>query len=687
MDEDRLKTILKARVQDSLGFIGGELSDQRASALDLYYGEPFGDEQDGRSQVVLTDVADTIETILPQLIKVYLAGDEVVKFEPQGPEDEQTADQATEYVNYIFRKDNPGFLILYSWFKDALLQKNGFVKVSWVETEEPTTSKYTGLTEDELALLLQDDTAKVVEQSEYTGEIPLVDGSSLPVPMFDVTLTMARKKGRVAIETVPPEEILVSRRAVSHQDPEFIAHRRPVTRSELIEMGYDKKKVMDLQPTMGGDVYREETTARHDVDDERAETAQSIIDEAMQEIMIVEAYIKVDYDGDGRAEWRKVTVASENSYDILDNEAIDEPPFETITPVIMPHKYFGRSVVDQIGDMQKIRSTVMRQLLDNMYGCNNNRTAVDDSRVELDDLLTNRVDGIVRTDGPPGDSILPMPNTPLGPFAYPLLEYTDQIKESRTGVTRYTAGLDPDALNKTATGINILTQQSNQRIELIARTFAETGVSRLFRKILRLVIRHQDEARMIRLRNEFVQFDPREWNADMDVTVEVGLGYGSQEAQAGMAVAVLNEQKALVEMQGGFGGMVSQGNMYAAYGKLVEATGEQSVEPYFTDPDSPQAQQVPPKQDPKMVEAQNKAQIAQAEFQADQQRAQADMALEREKMAQEMQLAREEMASKLAMQREEMQARLAMEREKMMGQMELQRVEAGMRAVERQEAT
>lgn len=665
MTESELKAVLSAEIADALGHAGGEIGEQRRKALDYYLGRPFGNEMEGRSRVVSTDVADTIEWILPALLKIFTAGDEVVRFEPAGPEDEEVAKQATEYVNWVFTRDNPGFLILYTLFKDALLQKNGIVKVWWEEREEAVRETYRGKTAEEVQMLLADPEVEPLAHSEYEATAILAGAGGLPeartVTHHDLVLKRRTTGGGVRIVPVPPEEFLISRRARSIEEAAFVAHRVRRTVSELIEMGYDRALVEGL----GGD---EESSPgrrwRLDGEDALAEPAGGA-NAAMREIWVTECYVRIDWDGDGIAERRKVTVAG-SGHQILDNEAFEGVPFVSVTPIIMPHRFFGLSVADLVMDLQLIKSTILRQILDNLYLSNNGRHVISD-QVNLDDMLTSRPGGIVRLKNgaiPAQGHVLPLDTPLVAAQAFPMLEYIDGIRENRTGVTRYNQGLDADTLNKTATGIGQIMSAAQQRIELIARIFAETGIKDLFRKILEYLGKHQPAPRIIRLRNRWVPMDPRQWSTQMDVSINVGLGTGNKEQMLAHLRALLGLQIEAIRFQGGAEGpLVTLANVYHTLQKLVENAGLKSVEAYFTDPaqgsDGAGTAAAAPEPDPAILALQRRTEIDRARLQLEREKAQAAIALDRARLEADIALKREAMLAESAIKRERLALKAA----------------------------
>jgi len=604
-----LRGIINSEITNALGYMGGNLSSQRKKSLEYYMGEPLGTEIDGRSQVVSTDVADTIETILPNLLRVFTSSEKVVKCEPVKVEDVKLAEQVTNYINYIFNKDNDGFSVLYTWFKDALLEKNGIIKVYWDESESVEQETYQNLSDDEYRLLIEDDDVEVVQEESFedetakaqlevvkamaikTGEIM----PEMPIPMMhNCIIKRTNGSGKVKIENIPPEEFLIQRSAKTIEDANFVAHRVSKTRSELVEMGFDQKIIDDL-PTSNEILLNDERLQRYsDIDQTPFNDSP---DKSTEEIELFECYIRVDTDGDGIAELRKVTVAGTGGYTILENMACDNMPFCSITPIPMPHRFYGRSVSELVEDVQLVKSTVMRQLLDNMYLTNNNRVAIMDGMVNLDDLLTSRPGGVVRTKQPPSQVMMPMQSQAISQQAFPLLEYLDTVRESRTGVTRYNQGLDSDSLNKTATGVNALMSQSQMRMELIARVFAETGIKDLFKKIFELTCKYQDKERIVELNNEFVPVRPTEWRNRYNITISVGLGTGSSDQQVVIMNGILERQLQAFQLQGGQEyPMVSLKNIYNTLSKIVENAGLKNVDNYFVNPDMGKSMVQPPQQ-------------------------------------------------------------------------------------------
>ena len=611
--EQELMSRIHQEINDSLGY-DGEISIQREEAIKYYYALPFGNEVDGRSQYVDSTVQDTIEWIKPSLMRVFASGDEMVKFNPHGPEDVEAAAQATDYVNYVFTKDNQGWEILYSWFHDALLQKNGIVKVWWDEYEEPEREEYSNLTEEELNILIS------------PGEVEVVEHTVTEYNTHDVVILRTKYGGRIRIENVPPDEFLISREAKGMQDARFVCHRVKKTVSDLRIMYPDKDfDVGELGAGYNEEVYNSERMARYEFDDSFAWGAgmNESGEEALREYWLHESFIRTDYDGDGIAELRKV--CSVGDY-IFSNEEIDKVPFVSITPLKIPHKFFGMSVADLVMDLQLIKSTLMRNLMDNAYNQNFGRYAVLEGQANLDDLLTQRPGGVVRVKSP--NAIMPLATPPLQPESFQMLGYLDEVREARTGVNKNTQGLNADALTShtTATAVNAVMSNAQSRVELIARQFAETGVKELMYCIYELLLKNQDKERVVMLRNKWVPVRPDMWNDKMDCTVSVALGNGSKDQQMAHLSQML--QFASQAMQGGLP-IVTPQNMYNLGAALVKAMGYQNVDDFLTEPPPPQPEQPSPED-----------QLAQMEMQVKQQELEikaADVQVKMQKIQQEAQ--------------------------------------------------
>ena len=669
MDDNKLKGILDSEIENSIGFVETETTDDRSKAIKYYNREPYGNEVEGRSSIVTGEVAEVVDGALPQLLRIFTQSDELVRFDPKFPGDEDAAKQATEYCNLVFFQDNDGVILMHDWFKDALLQKNGIVKYWWEDSEDPIKETYKDLNAEELTMLFADNEMELVSQdmNEISPEsIDPVSGMLIPATYsYDVVIKKKKEAGRVKVQNVPPEEFLISKRDKNIRTARFVAHRVMMTRSDLVAAGYPKD-VVDELPAYSDLTYSPERIARYDRG-EMPDEAQSL-DFSMQEIEVFECYIRTDLDDDGMAELVKVTYAGMTT--VLDKEEVDHIPFASVCPIPMPHKFFGQSLADRAMDIQLIKSTITRQILDNLYLTNLPRMTAIDGQVNMDDLLTVAPNGIVRMKTPGAVQALTVP--PTAAQSFPMLDYMDNVLQKRSGVTQTSQGLDPNILqNTTATAIAAMQQAGSGRIEMIARIFADTGVKDLFAGIFHLLCKYQDKARVVRLRGKYVSIDPREWKNNYDVSIGVGLGTGSKDQQIAMAAMVLQKQEQILGTQGFANPLVTVGQYRNTLGKFIEAAGYKDSNEFFkeippeldTQLSQPQPQQQPPL-DPAVQAymAQTQAQIQgdqaklQAQIQADQIKAQADIQLAREKASAEIQLAREKAAAQLELKAAEFQA-------------------------------
>ncbi len=651
MEDAQLASIIEQDFSSAIGAHTGDLSSDRALEIDYYNSAPFGNELEGESQVVSSDVFDTVEGMLPALLRIFTASDQVVAFEANGPEDEEKAKQRTEVCNYIFYRQNNGFLILYEWFKDALINKNGVVKYWWDENKATVLEKYADLSEGQMLKLQADpnveitsltqkpDEAEIEQRRERLAQVMqqvdarsqglppdaiaqmkaelTAQAASMPPPpdLYDVECRVTKDKSRVCVEAVPPEEFFISsrQRCVSIQDTEFCGHKRLMTVSALREMGCPDDILDRIGSTAERD-YGEEALARDRFTDEwrNRMITQESADPGLKECWVYDCYRKIDWDEDGVSELRHI-IKVENS--IWINEECDHIGYAALTPIIMPHRWLGKSAAELVMSDQFIKSSIWRQMLNNLYLTNNPRKAVLSSpsgvvQANLDDLMTTRAGGIVREYVPNAVRNEEIPF--VAGASFPMLEYIDSQKEVRTGQTRYSQGTDSDSLNKTAHGIQLIQQAGQQRGDLIARIFAETGVKDLMRGIAYMASKYSTKPMTVKLRNKWEEIDPREWTEQYDMTINVGLGTGNKDVQLAHLDRIGQSQAEL--MAAGRGYLVSDENIYNVYTKRAEAMGYKHPELFISDPKN--VQKPPPQPNPEMVKIQMEAQADQAKIQS-----------------------------------------------------------------------
>lgn len=602
MDDLTLLSIVEAEedaVDDS------DLEMDRERALDYYYGRATGKlappAVPNRSSYVSRDVADTVDWIMPALMKTFLSGDEVMEFTPRGPEDVQAAEQETDYINHAITNQNPAYEVFSAWFDDALIQKNGYVYAYWKESNDIQEEAYEGIGPEELVMLMQDQDVNIAQADEAIGP----DG----MPVYSVVLKRVNVKGKLCIENIPPESILVSwrHRGVRLQDAPFCGFDDYPTISELREMGYQ------VDDDIADDHEEDGLERRRQYNDLDYETEYTE-DKSTRVVRARHRWLRVDYDGDGIAELRYLLLVGRN---ILVNVKADIVPIAAITPRIVSHNHVGRSIEDVVEDLQELNTQFMRGMIDNVVLSNNGRHAIDENLVNLDDMIVSRPGGVVRVNGNPMGAIMPLNHSILGAPVMQAIEAVNSIKEGRTGVTRYNAGTDAGSLNKTATGVSIIQSAANQRIEWIARTFAETGVKELYQIAHAITLKHARKPEIVKLRNQWVQVDPRAWTKRTDMTISVGLGSTNREMQTQNLMRL-----GQIQAQAFATGVVTPENVFNLASDYAKALGYKDPERFVTHPSK-----VPPKPqqpDPRMEK-----------IKADMQNAEADRNLEREKLGME----------------------------------------------------
>lgn len=666
MDEKQVRAIVEREATDAVGWYDSEVGGQQIENMNYYLGEPFGNERDGRSKIVLTELADTIELIMPQLIRMFCGTEQTVKFEPREPEDVAPAEQATDYVNHIIHVDNPGFTILHNFLKDGLLSKFGIVKAWWDESEDVSEEEYKGLTLEQLAILTAEEGVEIIAQSqdemEPSPEADMMGQMGMMAqpaePTFSVRIKKTTKSGKACIEGIPGEEFLISKRAKSLHDAAFCAHRVEKMVSDLVAEGHSYEELIQHVGTMDDQNAQKDVRFKDvDADGENGDSA----DMAMRPIVVTEAYIRIDQDGDGIAELRRIKCVG-TGYHILENEVFDVRPFAMWSSIMMPHRAIGRCLADLLKDIQLIKSTIFRNTLDNLYLVNNQRPVVGPG-VNLDDLLQSAPGYPIRSDNGPG-ALMWQQVPAVAQHAFPILEYLDRIKSQRTGINETSAGLNADALqNTTATAVAAQLSAAQGKIELIARIFAETGLKDLMRLILRLVTKYQQKARMVRLRNEFVPIDPRAWKNEYDMVVSVGLGTGQISERLNFLSLILQKQELLLKTLGRDNVVVTPQKYVGTLHRMVETAGYRDVEAFFGMPQEgqPLAPPAPPQPDPAMIKVQG-------QLEAQKVKQEGDMALKQQEMQMEARQAEAELSLETRLRLEELDREFMLRRQEMMMQ-------------------
>lgn len=610
MTDDQMLAQLELLEKQAVGYYTGEVASDQAKSMDYYNSKPFGTEEEGRSQVVSSDVWDVVEGLTPIILRPFIASDDVVQFNPLGPDDEEAAKQESEYVNWVVTQRNDSFLQLVAWAKTGLLQKNGVVKYWWEKSSKSSIERYYGKELELIQMMLMEPGVKLEKINE-------AETSPEGVPLFDVELRTTEESGYAKYCVLPPEEFLISRDAQTPNPKEarFVQHRRMATIGELRGMGYevddDIADGFDFDPQ-----FSEQYQARRSEEERNSQDEGN--DPSLREVLFKETFWTLDKDGDGIPELRKLcTVGRE----ILADEETEEAPFAAWTPYQQAHKFYGKCPADESIEIQKIKSSLWRQSLDNIYTINNNRVYANES-VTLDDLVDNQISGVVRIKGVGNvsQSVMAAEIQPIMGVVQPMIEYLDSAKENRTGFSRYNQGSADLGNQKTLGEVQLVTEQSGQRTDLVTRALAN-GIADLMRGIHGLCRRHATKAETIRLRGSWVEIDPRGWRKRQDLSISVGLGSSDQRMKLQGVQALMMEQKAQIQLTGGKS--VTPENLYNAAAKLAEIVGFKQPEMFFTKPQQdeglpPQVQQVLQQAQQEIQGLQQQLQEAQSGIQAKQ---------------------------------------------------------------------
>ena len=652
VSEEELQNIITAEIDDAQDYIDDVISPERALAGQYYKGEPFGNEEEGRTQAMSMDVRDTVQAMMPSIMKVFFAANNVVEFAPNGPEDIDSAQQATDYVNYCLTRDNNLFNECYSTFKDALIRKNGIMKVWWDTEKDVTTHYFTGLDEATFSVLQADVNIEVkdveITYGEMMVETPMgMMGQTQPAT-YDCTVVRTVEKGRLCVQSVPPEEFLIDRRARSIETAEFVAHRRYVTVSDLVKMGYDFDEVQDL-----GYETLDDFEGNEEAFDRNPQAFVQITgrtDTTSRKVLYIEGYVYVDMDGDGIAELCRVCVAG-TANKILHYEPCDFIPFVDFCPDPEPHTFFGMSIADVTMDIQLIKSNILRNTLDSLAQSIHPRTGVVEGQVNLEDVMNTEVGGIIRMRAP--GMVQPFTMPFVGQQAFPMLQYMDELRENRTGISKAAAGLDANALqSSTRAAVAATISAAAQHIELICRIFAETGMKGLFKKSLQLITKNQDAPRMVRLRNTFVPIDPRVWDANMDVVVNVALGTGSNEEKMAFLGQVAAKQEMLMQMGAP---LVDMQGYYNTLAQMMALAGYKDPTVFFKDP--AMMPPPPPPAPPQPTPEEMLSQVQMEAIRADIQKKAAELELQREEMLRKDDRERDKLDADLMIKAAELEAK------------------------------
>lgn len=610
---------MRSEIESAVDFIEHDIGPDRAESTKYYRGDPLGNEEEGRSQIVTRDVRDAVRQVLPSLIEVFLGSERATEFVPNGPEDVAMAEQATDYVMHVILNDNPGVTVFHGWLKDSLYQKAGIVKWWKDDSVRVTYHSFSGLNDVALGLILEEPGVELVE-IRSTPDAALAQQAAMmgaPPPLVHegrVRRTVKGKRFRIAV--VPGEEFLIDRAAKDIDTATLISHRTLMSRTDLVALGYDPelvdKRVSNSQTLTTTAELNERYANRggyrpHDTRNKGERKA-----------LYTETYIRVDVDGDGISELRKCCTLGE-SYEVVNGDGLGEPveerPFAALCPDPEPHMFFGDDLADMTKDLQRVGTNVLRAVLDSLALAIHPRMGVVEGQVNIEDALNTEMGAIIRQSQI--GAITPFVMPFVGKEALPILALLKDERDSRIGI--HNMAMDADALQSTTkSAVTAQERAATANLKMIARLYAETGVKQLMKGLLRLIVAHQDQPRTVRLRNKWVQVDPRSWNAEMDVSVNVGLGYGMIEDRTNSLREILAFQRETLQALGPNNPLVSLGQLSNTVTKFAEISGWKDSSQFVNHlPPNFQMPTPPPQPTPEQLLAQVEMEKIRADMQVD----------------------------------------------------------------------
>ena len=581
MSENELLATTEAAVQDAAIF-NGEFSRENERYLKEYLGRPYGDEVDDQSKAVSTDVADVVESDMPSLARIFLGSGDIIQFEPntENEAEVQEAEDKTKYVNWIIRNQPDSFKTIHNWMKDAEIQKNGVIKYFIDESKQVETVKYANVSPEELAGIVESLQGPDIEKVDAVEQEETEEGG------FNISFRVTRNPKKVCIINVPPESFLITKNASSKADAVLVGDRIRKTRGELLADGFSRKLINQLPSVDSEGERRTQLKSIRDRDQGGDnETSTDIHDWSGQTVEITDLYIKIDYDGDGIAERRHIMKSGNH---ILINEPFDHVPYASLSAILMPHKAIGRSRAEITSATQRQKTTLLRGMFNNIYMANNPRNVVHPD-IDLDDMLANRINGVVRMDNDtqilPQNGVFPLLTPYIGGEVLQVMQYVDQAKAQTTGALLANQGLDSDAIGReTATRFTGVEEAGEAKIELIARNYAETGFRDLYEGIAWLVSRFQDTATEFRVLGKAMVVNPSSWKYRHHVTSSVGLGAGNNEKLVGSLQGIYAIQQ---QLKATGSPLVDNVDLYSTLKRIVDGLGLPRVDEFFNNPEEP----------------------------------------------------------------------------------------------------
>ena len=655
LDEVQIESIVSKAIQDAVDFIDGEIAPQRIKAQRYFDGEVDIGFEEGRSRVVATKCREVVRGMKPSIQRIFLTSEKPVEFVPRGPEDVQSAEQATQYIGYKFQQHD-GYRVLNDVFQDAMVKKAGIAYVYHKENMETEIHTFTNLTDEAFTVIVKEDDVEVLEHEARMTITVDEMGMEIETPEHDVKIARSMPHGDLCIESVPPEDFFVDRNARSIDDCYCVGHSTEMRVSDLLAMGFSLDNLADLDgsqySTMDDEAEFERRGYATDDDDENTSTAS-------KKITVTTAYMELDIEGSGVPVLYQFLCAG-SSYKLLNFYEADHIPYAIFECDPEPHAFFGTSLVDLVMDDQDAATAMLRGVLDNVALTNNPALQIVDGQVAVDDLLNNEIGRIIRVKSPAAVSEMTVPFT--AGQTLPAMQYFDQLVDNKTGVSKMAQGLDPDVLkSSTATAIAASQEGQTGQAEVIARNFAEGGMRQLFQRMLELMVKHTDDEQLMRLNGGFVPVDPRAWDAEMDLIVNVGIGTGRENERAVALQQAFAIQQQLYQTYGPQNGVVTLTQLRNTMADMLALGGIRNADRYFM-PMTPEIEQQmmqqqqqqaqmaaqQPQPDPNAAFLQTEQMKAQTRAQVDMAKAQMDQQYKMHKLGMDDDLQRDEMVQDLA---------------------------------------
>ena len=585
MDDDEVQSIVKDALDSAISFVESEIAEDRIKSQRYFEGEVDIGQEDGRSKIVSTKVRDTIRAIKPSLMRVFLSSENPVEFIPTSQEDVKGAEQATKFAHWKFQQLD-GYRLLNDAIHDALVKKTGVIKIWWEDNKQAEIHSYTNVTEEEMFAIVNDENVTVLEHSTEIEMEMNEMGIEIEVPMHSLKISYEKKTGNLQMESVPPEEFIVDRNAKSVNDAHIVAHRTEMRVSDLVQMGYDFEEISNLSGLSSDDTYTDSEAFErkgYEQDDDEHNA-----DPSMKNVSVTEAYMKIDKEGTGVAIMYRLLLAGGDDK-VLECEPYGEVPFAVFEIDPEPHTFFGRSVADLLMNDQDSSTAMLRGMMDNVALTNSPRQGYVQGQVNVDDLMNNEIGGLVRLKSP--QALVDIATPFVAGQVLTAMQYMDDAVEAKSGVSRASMGLDPDALqNTSATAARLQAQQGSAQIEVMARNIAEGGMKRLFKLMLHLMVENSCEETMMRLHGQFQPVDPRIWNTDMDMSVNVGVGTGQEGERHAALANALQMQMQIWSQYGNGNGLVTMTGIRNTLGDMLALQGVRNIDRYFN-PMTPEMEQ------------------------------------------------------------------------------------------------